>query len=301
MSVPRALLHPRHWPTWFLLGLLRAVVALPQGARMRVGQALAFLLRPLLGRRAHITAINLGLAFPELDAVARARLVRAHIRSQMRGLIELGMAWWCPDREIRALTRIEGLRHLRAALAGGHGVILLSAHFAPLDLGVRALGLEQDFDFTYRPHQNPVLDHLLRRHRERNGKRHIPRDDVREFLRALKDGRAVWYASDQNFGHKHSVFVDFFGVPAATNTAISRIARLGEARVVPYFYRRTPDARGYVVEILPPIADFPGADPVDDARRIHALIEAAVRKAPEQYYWSHRRYKDRPDNQPRFY
>ncbi|MCP5141445.1 MAG: LpxL/LpxP family Kdo(2)-lipid IV(A) lauroyl/palmitoleoyl acyltransferase [Gammaproteobacteria bacterium] len=301
MNTPRHLFHPRHWPTWLGLALLRLLVALPQAARMWIGRRIGRALMPLLGRRVHITAVNIGLAFPELSPAAQAERVREHIESQSLGLIELGIAWWGSDREIARLTDIHGLDNLTAPLDAGHGVVLLSAHFAPLDLSVRALGLRLPFDFTYRPHQNPVLDHLLRRHRERNDKHHIPRDDMRAFIKALKGGRAVWYASDQNFGHKNSAFVDFFGVPAATNTALSRIVKLGDARVVPYFYRRRSDDRGYDIEVLPALSDFPGADPVADAARINTLIEDAVRKAPEQYYWSHRRYKDRPDNEPRFY
>lgn len=268
---------------------------------MAIGHRIGRLLMPLIKRRVQITDINIGLAFPELDDEQRKRRVRAHIESQFLGLIELGMAWWCHDREITRLTTITGIEHLQTALNEGHGVILLSAHLAPLDLSVRALGLQLPFDFTYRPHQNPVLNYLLRHHRERNGKHHIPRDDVRELLNTLKSGRAVWYASDQNFGHKNSVFADFFGIPAATNTALSRIVKLSDARVVPYFYRRLENDTGYIVEVLPALDDFPGMNPAADALRINALIEAAVRKAPEQYYWSHRRYKDRPGNAPRYY
>lgn len=301
MNIPHHLLHPRYWPTWLGLALLRVLVVLPQPVRMGIGRWLSRALRPLIKRRVQITDVNIGLAFPELNEAQRRQRVHGHIESQFLGLIELGMAWWSSDREIIRLTHIDGIGNLKTALAEGKGVILLSAHFAPLDLSVRALGLKLPFDFTYRPHQNPVLDHLLRQHRECNGKHHIPRDDIRALLKTLKSGRAVWYASDQNFGHKNSVFVDFFGIPAATNTALSRIAKLSSARVVPYFYRRLDDDTGYVIEVLPALDNFPGMDSAHDALRINALIEEAVRKAPEQYYWSHRRYKDRPGNEPRYY
>lgn len=301
ISQSSSLYTPRHWPSWVGLGLLRLVVMLPQSARWQVARGLSRLLSPLLKRRRRITAINIGLAFPELTAQEQAQRVQAHLDSQIMGLVELGMAWWLSDRAIDKLVRIEGLEHLQSALKGKQGVILLSAHFGALDLSVRALGLKQSFDFTYRPHQNPVINHFLLKGREANDKHAIPRDDVRAFLRTLKRGRAVWYASDQNFGHKNSQFIDFFGVPAATNTGLSRIARLSGAQVVPYFYRRNADHSSYVVEILPALEHFPTDDPAQDALRVHGLIENTVSKAPEQYYWSHRRYKDRPQGETRFY
>ncbi len=292
---------PLHWLTWLGLGLLRLAVLLPQSLRWWLGRQLGGLLYFLAKRRTHITDINMGLAFPEWDDRQRHQQVRDHINSQAMSFIELGMSWWLSDRQIDKLVHINGIENLHKAQQRGHGVILLSAHFGALDLSVRALGQKQVFDFTYRPHQNPIVDSLLRKGRERHGKHHIPKDNIRDLLKALKDNRIVWYASDQNFGHKNSVFVDFFGVAAATNTGISRIAKLSKAAVVPYFYRRNPDGKGYHIEIQAELTHFPSGDAKKDAQRINHIIEDAVRKAPEQYYWSHRRYKDRPDNQERFY
>ncbi len=152
----------------------------------------------------------------------------------------------------------------------------------------------------YRPNENPVLEHQIRGNREARFGEPIKRDDIRGVIRALRCGEGVWYASDQNYGHQHSVFAPFFGIPAATNTATSRIARSTGAAVVPFFTLRLPDGR-YLQIIEPALTDFPSDDPARDAERINHLIEDWVRQAPEQYFWMHRRFKDRPGYEPRFY
>jgi KDO2-lipid IV(A) lauroyltransferase len=120
------------------------------------------------------------------------------------------------------------------------------------------------------------------------------------MTRALKNRRAVWYAFDQNYGLKNSVFAPFFGIPAATNTATSRLAELTGAAVVPFVTRRLADGT-YVQRIEPALQGFPSGDVQADAARLNVLIEGWVREAPEQYLWTHRRFKDRPDKEPRFY
>jgi len=121
-------------------------------------------------------------------------------------------------------------------------------------------------------------------------------------VRALKKNEAVWYAFDQNYkGKKNRVFAPFFGIAAATNTATSRLAQATGAAVVPFFTRRLPDGKGYAQRIDPPLADFPSGDPAADAARLNALIEGWVKEAPEQYLWSHRRFRTRPKGEARFY
>lgn len=258
----------------------------------------------LLGRRrARIARINVDLCFPELDERTRAALVRRHFRAFGIGLFELGFGWWASDRRVRPLVCLHGLEHLRSALARGNGVILLSAHFTTLEIGGRFLALnaaDLPLKALYRPSESPVLERLVRGNRERQFGVPIPREDIRSMLRALKRGEAVWYASDQNFGHKGGVFAPFFGIQAATNTATTRLASMTGAAIVPFFTHRLPDGR-YEQVIGPALDDFPGPRPEADAERINRMIEDWVRQAPEQYFWTHRRFKDRPNDGPRFY
>lgn len=283
-------LGPRYWPTWLGIGLMRVLVVLPLGWQRALGKGLGRLACRWLRRRRHIAATNLALCFPELDERERKALLRRHFESLGQGVFETAFTWWAPDRRLAGLAVIEGLPHLQRALAAGRGAILLSAHFTTLEIGCRLLLQEQPFHPMYRRHENPLFEEIMRASRERLSDKPIRRDDVRSLLRSLRDGHAVWYAPDQAYRGKHAAPVAFFGVPAATNLATSRLARSSGAPVLPFFSLRLPDGR-YRLLIEPPLENFPGERPEEDAARMNRIIEAAVRQAPEQYLWVHRRFK----------
>jgi KDO2-lipid IV(A) lauroyltransferase len=134
----------------------------------------------------------------------------------------------------------------------------------------------------------------------RNGKP-IAHDDIRTMIRALKRNEAVWYAPDQSYRNKGAAMVKFFGIPAATTTATSRLARISGAAVLTYFPERLPGNAGYRVVIGPALEDFPGEDAVADAERFNRLLEAQIRRVPEQYLWLHRRFKGLSADYPDYY
>jgi KDO2-lipid IV(A) lauroyltransferase len=299
-----SLIAPKYWLTWIGLGVLKATTWLPHSLRMAFGAGLGRLFLALGKRRRNIARINLELCFPELDPTTREEWLRAHFQSMGKGLLEFGFAWWGPADVLKNQCRLEGKAHLLKALGQGKGVILFAAHFTGLELGGSFMGLhapEVTFNAMYRPNENPLLDRTVYSRRSRFGINFIPRDDVRSMLRALQRGEVVWYAGDQNYGLKNSVFAEFFGIPAATNTALSRLAAKTGAQVLPFFPYRLSDDSGYVIEIAPPLEAFPSDDPALDATRLNGIIETWVRRAPDQYFWSHRRFKDRPDGEARFY
>lgn len=287
----RAFLKPRYWPIWLLLGFVRLAIHLPYPAQLALGRSLGWLLRHGARRRWQITLVNLQRCFPELDAVARECLARRHFDSLGMAFIEIGMCWWADAARLRKLAHIEGVDNLQTARARGRGVILLSAHFTTLEIGGRLLGLCTDFHLMYRPNQNALIEEVMRRSRERHFDRAIPRNDVRLMLKSLKDSKPVWYAPDQGYRGKNSEMVPFFGLPAPTNTATSRLARASGAPVVPFFVERLPGTQGYALTLEPALEDFPTNDAAADALRINKLLEERIRRVPEQYLWSHDRFK----------
>jgi KDO2-lipid IV(A) lauroyltransferase len=290
---------PRFWPVWLAIGLLRLLVLLPFRVQLVIGAGLGRLMYWLMPRRRAVAQVNLALCFPELDPRERRRLLRRHFASLGIGLFELGLAWWASDRRVGSLVRLDGLEHLERALSGGHGALIVSGHFSATELTGRAVRIAvPNLAALYRPVRNPLVDELLRRGRYNAAPVLIPKNSVRQLLRALKRGTAVWYASDQSYRRAHSVLVSFFGEPAMTNASLTHIARLSGAPIVPYFPRRMADGSGYHVTLRPALADFPTDDLARDARRINALLEERIRLAPEQYYWIHRRFKGRPEGFP---
>lgn len=293
MQVPATLLHPRHWPTWAGVGLLRLIALLPYPALMAMGTSIGLLIYPFALRRRQIAEVNLRLCFPEYGQDRIHWLVRRNFISMGKGLVEVTMAWWWPQQRLeRLLKKVEGLEHLPASRSGP-GTLFLTAHFSSLELSGRYLGARCPSHAMYRPNENPVLEYLIGRYRGQHLEGIIRRDDVRGMIQVLKAGGHVWFAPDQNYAHKGKVFADFMGVSAATHTATSRFARSTGARVIPFVLFRVPG--GYHLRIESPLDDFPTGDLVRDAGRINAQFAAWVQVAPEQYNWIHRRFKTRPD------
>ena len=117
-------------------------------------------------------------------------------------------------------------------------------------------------------------------------------------MRSLKDGDTLWFAPDQDYGARHSVFVPFFGVEAATITATSRFARMNNSPALMFSHTRNPAGSGYTLSIGPVLEGFPSGDDEVDARRINAELESRIRQYPEQYLWLHRRFKTSATNRP---
>ena len=297
---PMSLFTPRYWPTWLGLGLLWCIVRLPYGALRRLGGGLGRLMLLVLPRRRHIARVNLRLCFPELTETQRRELLRRHFESLGMGICETGLAWWAPSERLQPLVQVQGMENVEQALSRGKGAILLTGHVAPLEIGGRLYTMHAPGCVVYRPHENPVIQHIFSRYRQLYGQKVIPRHDMRGMLRALKANEAVWYAPDQNYGLKYSAFVPFFGIPAATTTTTARLAKMSGAAVVPFFVRRMERA-GYLLELLPALQGFPSGDDVADTARVNRVIEEQVRKSPEQYLWVHRRFKDRPAGEHDFY
>jgi len=299
----RALLHPRYWLLWLGLGVLWLFVRLPYPLLLASGRLLGMGMYHLMAERRRIGEINLALCFPDWSDARRTALLRENFQSNGIALFEMAMAWWWPKPRLAKLAYIEGLEHLQAAAAAGKGVVLMSMHFTTLEIGASLLGQKVTIDGMYREHANPVFDFVQRRGRERHNAdaKAIEREDVRSMFKSLRSGRATWYAPDQDYGRKASVFVPLFGVPAATVTATSTFARLGKALVIPFTQTRLPGAKGYQLTVHAPLENFPGADEAADALRINQWIEQAILAQPEQYMWVHRRFKTRPEGEQRPY
>jgi KDO2-lipid IV(A) lauroyltransferase len=288
------LLAPANW-------IAARIAGLPQAWLLRLGAALAWLLWPLLGRRRRYARRNIALCFPELDARAQRRLLRATLQATVTGMLESLRGWFAPPGALQGLVDVAGLEHVAAARAGGRGVLLVTGHSPHLELGGRLLSeaLGAPIDIVVRRNNDPCVERFIDGARRRAFAATIAKKDVRGLLRALSSGRLVAYAGDQDFNYQHA-FVPFFGVPAATLTAIPQLAARGNATVLPYWFQREADGR-YRLWIEPPWRDWPSGDASADAARYMAELERVVRRHPEQYLWVHRRFKTRPPGEPDLY
>ena len=253
--------------------------------------------------RRQIALTNLRLCFPAMPAGERSLLARRHFEAFGRSFLERGLLWWASPERIRRHVRVASLERLPA----DRPVILLAPHFVGLDMGWTRLTLEMDMVSIYAKQKNLLFNAALYLGRLRFGASALlPRHgSIRQAIKAMKAGRPFYYLPDMNYGKRDTIFVPFFGVPAATITGLSRLARMTGAAVVPVVTRMTQDDDcGYVVDIGAPWDDFPsqGEHGIEaDTRRMNAFIEQEILKMPEQYFWLHRRFKTRPPGENKLY
>ncbi|QKS31717.1 lipid A biosynthesis acyltransferase [Accumulibacter sp.] len=285
------------------VGLLWLLHWLPLPVLSRCGNALGSLSFHLGRRRRHIVLVNLRLCFPELPEEQRKQLARAHFRVLGRSMLERSLLWWASTERLSRLITVVGDDHLRTLVEAGRPVLMLTPHFVGLDAGGAAIAMRFDCASIYAVQSNRVFDRLLLRGRQRFGDQLLlsRQEPVRASVRAMKAGRPLYYLPDMDFGRRDSIFVPFFGVQTATVPGLSRLARLAGATVVPCLTRILPGAAGYLVTVGEPWQDFPSRDVEADTARMNAWIEEAIRSMPEQYYWVHRRFKTRPEGEPRPY
>jgi len=286
---------PRYWPAWVLMLALKLVARLPFRSQIWLGATIGRTVGPLRRRQRRVARRNLEICFPELDEAARNALLERHFRSLGIAVVEMAIGWYSPVEKLRKLIEIRGREHLEAAQAAGKGVLLVGAHFTTVEVGVALLeDLCERCTFMYRPQGNAMMEVVMRRGRSRFAPEQIPRDNIRALVRKLAENYVVVYLPDQTYLGNQSALLPFFGEPAVTNIALSKLARISGATVLTYFFRRKDDDSGYVVDIGPAFEDFPSDDAAADTRRFVEQLEAYIRLVPDQYLWVYKKYKGRP-------
>lgn len=289
--------------TRLLLALLWLLHWLPLGLQAAFGRGVGALLYRLAGSRRRVALRNLELCLPDLDAAQRERLAREHFGWLGRSIVERGLLWWAPRERLTQLIHVEG--EVDLAERSERPVMWLVPHFLALDVAGAAVLLFQKRRGAsiYQQQSNPVMDAVMRRGRLRLGNAVIfPRSDsAKPLIREIRQGTAFFNLPDMDFGERDAAFVPFFGVPAATLLAPSRMARALDMVVQPVLAEMLPGGQGYRVRFMPPLEDFPTEDAVADTRRLNQWIETQIRANPAQYLWVHKRFKTRPAGEPSVY
>lgn len=262
-------------------------------ARARFGRLLGGLLWTLAAPRRRITLVNLRLCFPELSDAERAALGRRTFGNLARALIDHGVLARADRAAFERFVRVEGVQHLTDP--ANRPLILVAPHFVGLDAGGLAVNTLARGVSIYARSRNPEWDRWLLAIRNRfNAPLLIQREgfDLRAAVRALKDGLPFYYLPDQDPGERNGIFVPFFGIATATLPMVPRLAKMACAKVSLCVTEMTAD--GYVFHIEPPLADYPSGDVEADTARMNAEIERWARRLPDQYLWTHKRFKTRP-------
>jgi len=286
-----------------LLGLMWLLHWLPLPLLGRFGDAVGSLLFVVMRPRRHIALTNLRLCLPELSEAERVDIARRHFQAYSRSVFERAVLWWAPESRLKRLITIDPDGVIPVAAMTEKPTILLCPHFVCLDVAGASIAMEASASSMYVTQKNAAFDKVLRagRARFKPVKLFTRQDGIKPILRALRDKLPYFMLPDMDFGEKDAEFVPFFGVEAATLTATARIAATTGAQVMPVIATFLPNYQGWRVKFYPVWDNYPGEDMVAATRRMNAFIEERVREAPAEYFWTHKRFKTRPNGEPSLY
>jgi KDO2-lipid IV(A) lauroyltransferase len=286
--------------TRFVILLLRLLAPLPLPLLRGIGAVLAWLLYRLIGSRRRIALTNLRLCFPQMPAAERQALARKCFTVFVQAWLDRAWLWHGRPEVTRKRLHMTGDL---SQFAGTSPLLLFAPHFVGLDAGATALSqqIQRQFATIYTPQSNREIDAWVAQGRQRfgNAKLYNRSDGIKPIVAALRAGEPVYLLPDMDFGERDSLFVPFYGMPAATVPSLPRFARLGRARVVPVVTRMTP--QGYEVKVMPAWEHYPSGDVEADTALMNERLQGYIDAMPEQYFWVHKRFKTRPPGEASVY
>jgi len=292
-------IHPKFFPTWILILLMRIGVFIPFSAQVFIGKFIGKAIYPFMSKWRSTAYSNISHCFPEKKQAQVNTLVKNHFEAIGISLFETANAYYASDKKINKLLTINKEQYFTEALKQEGGIIILCAHFMPLMLGSRALLINHTIANIYRPQNNKLFDQAMVKGYKKNGAVMIKSTDTRSIIKAINNSLPIWYAPDQDLGENNSVFAPLFGIQTATASATARLSKNNKTRVIPYSFIRT--SKGYEMSFEKPLSGFPSNDPIIDATITNKILEKQINKNPEQYLWIHRRFKTRPEGAENFY
>jgi|TARA_B100001250_G_scaffold328246_1_gene292718 KDO2-lipid IV(A) lauroyltransferase len=261
---------------------------------MIFGRILGKIIRVLAKKNLSIVSRNISTCFPTISNRDKKKLINKHFESIGISFFEISTAWFASLKKVKKIVKVNGIENLNNALSKGNGVILFTAHFTCLEIAGAILEeICPNSNCMYNPQKNKMVDMMIKSGRTRFAKDQIPKNSIRSMLKALKNNEVVVYLADHVYKGSNSELIPFFGEPALTNTATTKIAKISKAKILPYFIRRSDDD-DYIVDIYPELENFPSEDHIKDTSRLVNQLEQHIRISPDQYVWNYKRFRGRP-------
>ena len=279
--------------TRFILYCIQALGHLPLPWLRALGWILGAVLYGLVGSRRKVVWINLQLCFPNWTKAQLRHTAFQTFVYFAQAWLDRGWLWYAqPEVLLRRVKLVGSVNELE----GNDPTLIFTPHFIGMDAGWVALNqqISRQFMTVYASQTNLVVDSWILKGRKRfaNGRPFDRSQGFKGLLAGLRRGEPLCLLPDMNYEPKESVFVPFYGVLAATIPSLSRVAKLGRAKVIAMVVRVTPE--GYEVEITPAWSNFPTDNLVSDTELMNLRLQGYIDKEPAQYYWVHKRFKDRP-------
>ncbi len=275
---------------------LHLMAWMPRPLRVRIGNILGDLTRHVMPRTKRVVQTNFDIAFNDLSVEQRTSMLFQHFRQLGQSFVELGPLWfWDLRRSLELVRSVRGVEAVDAALAEGNGVVLFTAHLGSWEAVVQFIGQRWPITVLYKPTRNATINAHMLAGRSRSGARLVPKDSgLRALMHSLQNGEMIGILPDQNVDEREGVFASFFSRPACTSPILARLAKRRKSPVFGVFAYRIPNGRGFEIDIIPLDREFPSGNDVDDVTVMNRVIERSILRAPDQYWWVHRRYKCSP-------
>jgi len=283
-----------------VLGLMLVLRFLPLPLLRGLGIVLGKVLWLTASKRRKVVLTNLALCFPAAGAKEQRRMGMAHMVLFAQAWLDRAWLWHGSPGLVASRLHMVGEVQ---ALQQGKGALIFAPHFVGLDAGWTALCLLMQRRFTtiYTPQRSAAIDEWVLQGRERFGQVRLFRreDGFKAIVSTLRQGDLLYLLPDMNFRLEESIFVPFYGLAAATVTTLPRLSRLGEVPVVPVTTRLT--ASGYEVQVHTAWTDYPTDDMPADTALMNLRLQTWIDAMPTQYYWVHKRFKSRPNEEGSLY
>lgn len=285
-----------------MIFLLKLISYLPLPVLFLFGSLIGELAYWLVKSRRTITITNLHACFPEKTSSEVRNIARSHFRQLVIGALILSVAWWASPKRLKRLVDFKNKEYLDKLIDENQNIVILAPHFTNLEFLGFTLFAEMPMTTMYQKHKNPIVDKFMADRRRRFGTRLFGnKESLTPLVKSVRSGVPFYYLPDQDPGKKRGIFAPFYGIQTATFPTLSKITRLSQARVVPCMAKLKAFGTGFEVIFDPALDNYPSGDLVKDATVMNKAIEKLIEHSPEQYFWSHKRFKTRPDDESPFY
>jgi len=279
--------------------ILKTCAHLPLSLLHRIANWLGRRLAKKRDRHTLVAQTNIARCLPELSPEQQQRLLQESLIGTFATLLESTHIWLGKQELMAAMVQeTHGQDRVAAALEKGKGVILVSPHLGNWELVGAYCATQYPMTSMYKPARRAWLDKIIYQGRARHGQKMAPTDvsGIKIMLQALKRNEVIGILPDQD-PRERGVFAPFFGVQANTMTLLSKLAQKSGAAVLMAYSERLPDNRGFAIHFEHAPEAVANPDVEVSVRAVNAMVEQAVRRKPEQYQWSYKRFLTRPEGE----
>ncbi|MDH5424352.1 MAG: lauroyl-Kdo(2)-lipid IV(A) myristoyltransferase [Gammaproteobacteria bacterium] len=298
----RSFFLPKYWLTWTGVFILWLLMFSTSAFRNKIAAVIVRLTVKKNSRQYRVVKTNLELCFAEKTETDIEEMAGRFFYYKARIFLDYAFLWFAGEKKLQQIYQIYNDDELKVLNASGNNIILLTCHMLALDHGAQALSFDYPVIGLVKAIKNPVTDWLVARGRTRFNTRLYERSfGMKGIVSSIKKGDQFFYLPDEDLGNERSEFLPFFGVQKATITALGRLAKICDAKVVPCVPVFNESNGKYEVRFLHSMVHYPTGDKVADAVTMNQMLEEMILLAPEQYLWSFRYFKTRPDGEPPVY